>query len=455
MPENPPLASAETTEIRDEKAFLAFHDLTPDGFMMFRPVRSEAGVIDDFEWTFVNKAAGQIVGRPTQDLLGKHLLVEMPGNRDEGLFDAYVKVVETGETWQQEFHYDHGGISAWFRTTAAALEGNLAVSFADISEVKRGDERLRKLIDSMIAFVGVLSPEGILLEANEPAVAAAGVDRNALIGRPFWDCYWWSFDAASQARLKEAVAKAATGESVRYDVEIRVAGDARIWIDFQIVPVFDAQNQLIELIPSGVDITERKRIEAQKELLISELSHRVKNTLAIIQSIANQSTRSAATMEDFRSSFMARLQAIAACHDLLVRSDHHAVSLEALVLSQIRPFAANTDSMSVNGPNVTVPGDVAYSLGLVLHELATNASKYGALSTDAGKVLVNWNIAAVSGGQQLHLTWEEAGGPYVDPPESQGFGTRLIEHTLASLGGDSAKISFSHTGVVCELKMLL
>ena len=127
MPENPPLASAETTEIRDEKAFLAFHDLTPDGFMMFRPVRSEAGVIDDFEWTFVNKAAGQIVGRPTQDLLGKHLLVEMPGNRDEGLFDAYVKVVETGETWQQEFHYDHGGISAWFRTTAAALAAFLLV----------------------------------------------------------------------------------------------------------------------------------------------------------------------------------------------------------------------------------------------------------------------------------------------------------------------------------------
>ncbi len=156
-----------------ECAFLAFHDMTPDGFMMFRPVR-EAGKIVDLEWTFVNKAAGNIIGREPAELIGKHLLVEMPGNKDEGLFDAYTRVIETGQTWQNEFHYDHGDITAWFRTTATKSGDGLALSFADISESRAGEERLKSLIDGVLAFVGVLSLDGILLEANEPAIAAAG-----------------------------------------------------------------------------------------------------------------------------------------------------------------------------------------------------------------------------------------------------------------------------------------
>jgi two-component system CheB/CheR fusion protein len=212
----------------EEAAFVAFQNITPDGFMMFRPVRSNGGTIVDLEWAFVNAAAGRIVDRMPEDLVGKRLLVEMPANKQAGLFDAYVGVIETGETWQQEFFYDHGGITAWFRTTAVKAGDGLALSFADISEIRKGDERLRNLIDSVLAFVGVLSLDGTLLEANEPAVAAAGVDRDALIGQPFWDCYWWSFDAATQARLQQAVETAAGGKRVRYDAEIRISGDRRI-----------------------------------------------------------------------------------------------------------------------------------------------------------------------------------------------------------------------------------
>ena len=433
-----------------EDAFLAFHEMTPDGFMMFRPVKGDDKQIIDFEWTFSNRAAGKIVGRDPAQLLGKHLLVEMPGNKDEGLFDAYVSVMKTGQTWQNEFHYNHGQINAWFRTTATRAGDTLTLSFADISEVRKNDEKRRHLIDSVLAFVGVLSLDGTLLEANKPAVAAAGVDRSQLIGKPFWDCVWWDVGADTKTRLKAAVATAASGERVRYDAEIQVAGGARIWIDFQIAPVFDASGQVTELIPSGVEITERKHAEAHKELLIKELSHRVKNTLATIQSLTGQSIRSSETMEDFRTKFSARLRAISASHDLLVQFDHQALPLVALVRGQVLQYAPDEDRLIINGADSLVPGEVAHSLGLVLHELATNASKYGAFSTATGTVTVSWHIERDDTGRKLVLSWVERGGPHVAQPTRQGFGTRLIQRSLGGDGND-AVINYEAEGVSCRL----
>lgn len=435
-----------------ESAFLAFHEMTPDGFMMFRSVRGEDGGIIDLEWTFANKAAGNIIGRKPSELLGKRLLVEMPGNKEEGLFDAYVKVIETGQTWQNEFHYDHGGITAWFRTTATKSGDGLALSFADISEARAGEERLKSLIDSVLAFVGVLSVDGILLEANEPAIAAAGGERDQVIGRHFWDCIWWDVDQATKDRLKNAVAAAARGERVRYDAEIRVVGDQRIWIDLQIAPVFNAAGEVTELIPSGVDISERKAAEAHRELLLRELSHRVKNTLATIQSIAGQSIRAAETMDDFRSSFSARLRSIAASHDLLVEFDHDVVPVKALVRGQIQQYAADEKQITLEGESIDLPGDVAHSLGLVLHELATNAAKYGALSSDAGTVRVSWNVEIEGGRSKLLLSWRERGGPEVKTPTRKGFGSRLIERSLAP-SGDNAVIDFDPRGLSCNIRM--
>ena len=446
-----PTATARTGSVA-ERAFLTFHDLTPDGFMMFRPVRDDAGQVIDLEWTFSNRAASAIVGRSPEDLMGKRLLVEMPGNRDEGLFDAYVTVIETGQTWQNEFFYDHGGITAWFRTTAAPAGDGLAVSFADISEVRKGHERLRNLIDGVLAFVGVLSLDGILLEANEPAVAAAGVPRDALIGRPFWECFWWDVGPETTERLRAAVATAAGGERVRYDAEIQVAGGQRLWIDFQIAPVFDRKGKVVELIPSGVDITERKQSEAHRELLIGELSHRVKNTLATIQSIAGQTIRGAVSMEAFRDAFNARLRSIAGSHDLLVEFDHKQVPLVALLRHQVLSYVPDEAQLELEGEDIDLPGTIAHPLGLILHELATNASKYGALSAEAGKVHVAWEVEKVGALRKLVLSWTERGGPLVIPPSRRGFGTRLIERSLLS-DEDEAVLSYDPKGFSCRLVM--
>ena len=323
---------------------------------------------------------------------------------------------------------------------------------ASVAFPQGGDERVRKVMDSVLAFVGVLSTDGTLLEANEPAVQAAGVGRDELIGRPFWDCYWWSFSEETQARLRAAVATAATGERVRYDAEVRVAGDGRIWIDFQLVPMLDEHGRVVELIPSGVDITERKHAEAHREFLLRELSHRVKNTLASIQSMAGQTLRGTSSPDEFRTTFGARLRAIAASHDLLVESNHENVRLLDLIRGQVGPYAADDARLVLEGDDLVLPGESAHALGLILHELATNAAKYGALSAPEGVVRIAWRAWDRSDMPGLAIDWRETGGPSVEVPERRGFGTRLIERSLATEGG-SGSIDYAPEGVHARLEL--
>ena len=322
--------------------------------------------------------------------------------------------------------------------------------WASAESLEEDNDRLRLLMDSVLAFVGVLSPDGVLLEANEPAVAAAGVPRDQLIGCPFWDCYWWSFDAATQDRLRAAVAAAAKGEKVRYDAEIRVAGDHRLWIDFQIVPVADADGRVVELIPSGVDITERKRSEENRELLMNELSHRVKNTLASIQAIAGQTLRNDPKPGAFKEAFNARLRSIAASHDLLVASNHECAGMVELLKWQIGPYLGTPSRLILEGDDVQLPGNAVHTLGLALHELATNAAKYGALSNGDGTVTVRWTPIEDDNGTgkpALDFAWTERGGPEVRPPDREGFGTRLIGRSLGLAGGTDAPIVYDPEGI--------
>ena len=166
--------ATDVTERRDaqeklqisETRFRAVQQTTPDGFMIFQSVRDKHGAITDFTWLYCNPAAERIVDRAADELIGRQLLVEMPGNRSEGLFDAYVEVVTTGQVWQREFTYAHEGIDRTFRTTAAPAGDGFAVSFADITEqqqslsaLKNSESRLRELSESQQRFVGDVSHE--------------------------------------------------------------------------------------------------------------------------------------------------------------------------------------------------------------------------------------------------------------------------------------------------------
>ena len=192
------------------------------------------------------------------------------------------------------------------------------------------------------------------------------------------------------------------------------------------------------------DISERRRAQERQSLLLAELSHRVKNTLATVLSIANQTLSRAKSLDEFARSFRGRIQALAAAHSLLTAVDWEVAALRVLVEQALRPYASGDRSnVQISGDEVVLRPSAALTFSLVLHELATNAAKYGALQKPGGFVAVDCRVRS-NGGRELHLHWAESGGPPVKPPVRRGFGLELIERSVAhELGGQASWITGS------------
>ncbi|MEZ0171401.1 sensor histidine kinase [Microvirga sp. TS319] len=205
----------------------------------------------------------------------------------------------------------------------------------------------------------------------------------------------------------------------------------------------------------ALDITARKKAEEHQQLLINELNHRVKNTLATVQSIATQSLRSAATTTEAREAVEGRLFALSRAHDVLTRENWDGASLAELVQQAIEPFRGAKDRFEVSGPDIRLPPRIALALAMALQELGTNAVKYGALSREGGHVAIGWIVPDRESSPRLKMTWREMDGPPVATPERRGFGTRLIERSLAQELGGSVTIDFAPTGVVCTINARL
>jgi two-component sensor histidine kinase len=196
---------------------------------------------------------------------------------------------------------------------------------------------------------------------------------------------------------------------------------------------------------------ERAAAEERRGLLLREMNHRIKNVLAAVQAIANQTFKDRATPDSMRS-FGSRLQAMAAAHDLLLNENWESADLHATVGAALAPFGSDQRRRFViDGPPAQVTARAALSLSMALHELCTNAAKYGALSTPAGQVAVRWWLADADGGRRFCLVWSESGGPPVKAPAHSGFGTRLIETALASELSGTARIDYAKAGVTVTL----
>jgi two-component sensor histidine kinase len=190
---------------------------------------------------------------------------------------------------------------------------------------------------------------------------------------------------------------------------------------------------------------ERAAAEQRRTLLLREMNHRIKNTLAAVQAIANQTFKDRAPPESLRA-FGSRLSAMAAAHDLLVAANWESADLRETVVAALEPFGSDRRRFILEGPPVPITARAALALSMALHELCTNAAKYGALSTPAGQVTIRWRLAPGEDGERFHLTWAERGGPPVDAPERKGFGSRLIETALASELSATAGLRFAADG---------
>jgi two-component sensor histidine kinase len=239
-----------------------------------------------------------------------------------------------------------------------------------------------------------------------------------------------------------------SGEPRRGELAVEGGAGPR-WYDLHIEPLRDAAGTVTGLAGTVVDITERKEGEAHLRLLLRELTHRSKNLLAVIQAMARQTARHAGSTDAFLTQFGARLQALAASHDILVRESWYGASLEELVRSQLTAYMDRQASqIDFAGPAIALKPEAAQSLGLALHELAANAARFGALSVPDGRVSLIWERVD---GDGLSLDWREELGPPVKLRRKKGFGSMVIERNLALAVGAKVDLDFAPDGLHCHI----
>jgi PAS domain S-box-containing protein len=248
-----------------------------------------------------------------------------------------------------------------------------------------------------------------------------------------------------------------TGEDLEVEYRIIRPGGEVAWMLVRGRAVYDADGQPVSIIGVSLDITERKLMEERRQLLLLELSHRVKNTLATVQSIATQTRRTAPAPAMFDEAFLARIQALARAHELLAESSWDGASLSEVIDRTLALSVDGGDVRNVNfsGPGVRLGPNAAVTLNMAFHELATNAAKHGALSTEAGRVEVKWSIENSSSPPAIAIEWRESGGPKVTAPRRRGFGSRLIETGIPHELGGEARLDFAADGLICRMRLPL
>ena len=244
------------------------------------------------------------------------------------------------------------------------------------------------------------------------------------------------------------------GGSGAYDIEYRTIGledGIERWCSAKGKANFE-NGVAIRFIGTIRDISELKHAELQQQLLTRELEHRMKNTMAMVGAIASQTFRTATTKEEARTIFDARLHALNRAHDVLVQSSWTSAPMQIVVEGALAAHRTGDGRIRASGPAVDLTARQALSLALALHELATNAAKYGALSVPDGTIDVTWDCTVSEGTQVFRFEWREHDGPAVSPPSRRGFGSRLIESTLSSDFGSSVRIEYLPEGVVCRFE---
>ena len=228
--------------------------------------------------------------------------------------------------------------------------------------------------------------------------------------------------------------------------------DERITFLMRIRPYRTMDNVIDGVVITFVDMTEQRRSQDHRQILVQELNHRVRNTLATVQSIAMQTFRHTETDQALEETFLARLMSLAKAHDILTRNNWEKASLRELLLAELEPYRGeNAARFAMDGKDVELSPQLSLALGFVFHELATNAAKFGALSASTGRVEIDWQ----TGDDRLRLHWSESGGPRVDLPSRRGMGSRVIERGLGHEFDSQARIDFDPSGVKCSIDVAL
>jgi len=311
--------------------------------------------------------------------------------------------------------------------------------------LRDSEERFRLLVEASPSGMVMSDGAGRILMINALAEKLFGYERDELIGRDIETLVPQDYRGRHPALRASLMASAP--KPVKQEVTGLHKSGREIPLEVGVNPILTSDG--IRIIATVADIAERKRAESHRELLLAELNHRVKNTLAVVQGLAHQTFRT--TDAPARRAFEGRLQALATAHDLLTRSHWESTSLAQLVNDTLQPAGSHRTRIIASGPPVRLSPHASLTIALALHELFTNTLKYGALSNDTGTVRLDWHHSDSDG--RLRLAWRETGGPSVTPPKHRGFGSLLLERTLAHDLDGRVDLAFEPSGVVCVIEM--
>lgn len=344
-----------------------------------------------------------------------------------------------------------------YRTRDNRIDG-VVITFTDITERKRATDDLdeaRVFAESIVATIRqpllVLTPELDVLTANEMFCETFATRHQETEGKRIYDLGdgQWNIPEL-RSLLEDILPEKEEFSDFRVDHDFETLGRRTMLLNARRLKRIGIPPQLILL--SIEDTTVQTEADAHRDLLIDELSHRVKNTLATVQSLASRTLRQVDTMEEFKTAFEGRLHALSRAHDLLVEESWKGTGLKRLAHRTLAPYFEDvTDRITIDGPSVRLTPPAGTALVLILHELATNAAKYGALSAQGGKLVLSWRLDNDENNANVHLEWTETCKHKINPPTRTGFGTRLIETSASYELHGSAKLDYRAAGLHCEI----
>ena len=381
---------------------------------------------------YANRRFAELAGVPLEEASGRPLRAFI-AEHQQPRFDRLLSA--GGRAGRDEFDLlrsDGSSLPVLISLGVLPIEGvsAVAVIVTDLTEQKRRDELaaserfanavVRQAIDVLL----VCGAGGRIRNASGAAVALVGSDP---VGRTLQEAFASPALAAAGATLRDYARLAAAGEVVQgAELRIERADGAQYYL-LSSGPLSKEYDGDHGCVITMTDITARKMAEQHQQMLVGELSHRVKNLIAVVSTIATQSLSDHRPTGEARDAFLGRLHALSNTHSLLTDGLWRRAPLRDLVAREVAPFGARA---SVRGDEILLNAKAAQTLGLVLHELATNAAKYGALSVPEGRVDVAWCLDPSGEGPRFRLTWEEQGGPPVNAPTRNGFGQRLLEKAV-------------------------
>ncbi len=409
--------------------------------------------------------------------LGKTAYEVLPAERAEQCMKHVTLALDTRTVQRYEFKTDRSGRSRWWEVRVSPSDADdVLLVLRDVTEARsarslvRDLQQRRELIFNF-APVGILflEPDFTVIEWNPGAQQILGYSAAEIVGKS-GNVFIPEIDRPYVSKIWERLLR--DRQMVRGSNQ-NVTSDGRIvdceWYN---APLLDPEGKVFAVLSIVEDVSERRTAERRQQLMLSELDHRVKNNLATIMSLAQQTGRSTNSFEEFRVAFMGRLRALDRMHSELTRTKWEGAPLGAIAAKTLRTFSLSREAYLVDGPSVMLPPKYAQAITLTIHELATNAAKHGAFRDVGGRVELTWSVENAeclgapseeqrdaSGGSRsesrstLWITWQESGGPAVRPPDRRGFGSVLIDGMIRHELRGEVVTSYSASGVRCVMRV--